>query len=1079
MKKLLLLLCLSILTTIGYSQTIGQEVLNFNNGCGNPASDSGGVVIKTKYKFSSTGYMPTVIIEGYNYGGNQSVGLIINWYVYNVGQGDYFYQKSISSYGAYAPEVFLYNDGGFVSIFLKRGVSQYCLSFKVRSWLRSINESSSDATWYSGWTANTVNTPPTPTNNYGKVKYESTIGDATVIGERSIRLNSGAGVVKIKGDAGGWAMNYGFNGSGGTDLGGFWGYGGANAIDQWSIGKAYTDNFFVVKSGGNVGIGTSTPQTKLEVNSGLNEVSIFKGTAGIAAFRFYNDINKGVSLFTYKSDYSVNSGSVFSVGANGSGVIQEANAPLAIGTWEVTQPLIFGTSSVERMRILSTGNVGIGTTTPSEKLTVYGTANVKPGIISLESSREDIQNAEVGIISAKNSSNEIARISMNREGGSYTGLMAFSTKATNESPLKEAMRISPIGNVGIGTTAPKSALHVNQTSINYTSPAISITGQSLANTGDENGYGIYLAYNLANNRQLALADNVTKNGVRFIGSFIDGYNTATGGRQDLTLGTETNGVHVGQGSTNIQFSVSNFGGNANKVVSSIYGAASQAGDYFQVNSATATATSVSGDVFLIKSNGNVGIGTPTPNNKLEIKADLGASGLTFTGLASTSATATRPLVVDNTGKVVVGTGVGSDINWTKTGNDVSNSNTGNVGIGVTSPTQKFSVAGNIFASGNFISGTGADGYYGWGLTGPSNTLNTTDSDYNRAGINGIYRFNHHTGISMSAHSVYGGIRFYNQGYDANKSNPYLATGNTMVMAITNNSVGIGTTSPTQKLEIGGTRPMTFNSSLGVIKMKGDTGGWAMNYGFLGSNETDLGGFWGYGAANGIDQWSIGKAYTDNFFVVKSGGNVGIGTNTPTEKLTVGGDILAYQRLNFLDNAKFTVTNADVPNLLSPSFSMVQYGIAAPGTTGAADLWISGYNGIRMFTNGNTKPVMNLLGGNVGIGTIDTKGYKLAVAGEMIAERVVVKLQTAWPDFVFKKSYGLRPLSEVEVFINQNSHLPEVPSAAEVADKGIDVGAMNAKLLQKVEELTLYLIEMKKENEKQTQEIEKLKLQVNK
>ena len=71
------------------------------------------------------------------------------------------------------------------------------------------------------------------------------------------------------------------------------------------------------------------------------------------------------------------------------------------------------------------------------------------------------------------------------------------------------------------------------------------------------------------------------------------------------------------------------------------------------------------------------------------------------------------------------------------------------------------------------------------------------------------------------------------------------------------------------------------------------------------------------------------------------------------------------------------------------------------------------------------------------------------------------------------------MSEVEAFINQNSHLPEVPSATEVAEKGIDVGVMNTKLLQKVEELTLYLIEMKKENEKQTQEIEKLKLHINK
>ena len=101
-------------------------------------------------------------------------------------------------------------------------------------------------------------------------------------------------------------------------------------------------------------------------------------------------------------------------------------------------------------------------------------------------------------------------------------------------------------------------------------------------------------------------------------------------------------------------------------------------------------------------------------------------------------------------------------------------------------------------------------------------------------------------------------------------------------------------------------------------------------------------------------------------------------------------------------------------------------------------------------------------GNVSIGTDDSKGYKFAVKGKMIAEEIVVKLHGNWPDFVFKKEYGLMSLEDVECFIKENSHLPNMPSASEVEEAGIPLGEMNAKLLQKVEELTLYVIELKKE-----------------
>ena len=74
----------------------------------------------------------------------------------------------------------------------------------------------------------------------------------------------------------------------------------------------------------------------------------------------------------------------------------------------------------------------------------------------------------------------------------------------------------------------------------------------------------------------------------------------------------------------------------------------------------------------------------------------------------------------------------------------------------------------------------------------------------------------------------------------------------------------------------------------------------------------------------------------------------------------------------------------------------------------------------------------------------------------------IKVQTdVWSDFVFEKDYKLRPLADVLQFINANGHLPEIPSATEVKNNGVNLADMNAKLLQKVEELTLYVIELNK------------------
>lgn len=164
--------------------------------------------------------------------------------------------------------------------------------------------------------------------------------------------------------------------------------------------------------------------------------------------------------------------------------------------------------------------------------------------------------------------------------------------------------------------------------------------------------------------------------------------------------------------------------------------------------------------------------------------------------------------------------------------------------------------------------------------------------------------------------------------------------------------------------------------------------------------------------------------------------VGIGIQDPMAELDVAGQVQA-------------TGGFQIPGTISPGILPTSKGFVFHGATG----WI----GRRDFVN------FNFFDMQVNIGLVQKylPGYTLVVDGKAMVEDIEVQNSDNWPDFVFEKDYKLTSLRDLEAYVRTNKHLPEIPSASQVIE-GVSVGEMQKGLLLKVEEMTLYLIEMEKE-----------------
>jgi hypothetical protein len=195
-------------------------------------------------------------------------------------------------------------------------------------------------------------------------------------------------------------------------------------------------------------------------------------------------------------------------------------------------------------------------------------------------------------------------------------------------------------------------------------------------------------------------------------------------------------------------------------------------------------------------------------------------------------------------------------------------------------------------------------------------------------------------------------------------------------------------------------------------------------------------------------------YTNNAnrMFINGAGNVGIGVDNPFYKLEVNG----------------TISGKGTAMSVSPLFGL-SGGVVNIGNTNGngQNLMIDGgamQSSTFEFAGTVYKPfVINPFGGTVGIGTTNPDPfYKLSVNGKIRAKEI--RVNTGWADYVFAKNYRLKPLAEVERYIKQHKHLPGIAPAATLQKQGVDISAMQTKMMEKIEELTLYLIEANKKIE---------------
>jgi hypothetical protein len=845
------------------------------------------------------------------------------------------------------------------------------------------------------------------------------------------------------------------------------------ALNGFAITNNGTGGGININNTGSVGIGTSTPSALLHLGGATNKGLQINSATSNAAF---------IGGWQDQTVLSVNrnawDGTFFDATKAGASIQLEGNTT-GSNIQFLTTPTV-NTLQIERMRILANGNVGVGTTTPTEKLDITGniktTGTVRVGAYTLPNtdglSGQVLQTNGTGVINWQTPAGGFSLPALT------SGSLLFSNGTTIAQNNSKMFWDNTNFRLGLGTVTPTQTLDVvggaKISSLIGTGSRMVITdatgllsSQAIPTGGVADNLGNHIATQNLNLSTFKLTGNGGTNGITIAASgAITANNLAgTGSRMVITDATgllssqaiPTGGVadNLGNHTATQNLNLSTFKLTGNGGTNGITIAANGA----------------------ITANNLAGTG-----NRMVI---TDANGILSTQAISTGAdnlgnhTATQNILLNGFTLTNNGTGGGLAI-----------TNTGNIGVGIAAPVEKLDVVGNIKTTGTLKVGAyvlpNTDGANGQVLqTNGTGTLNWQTPS---------------AGFTLPALTT--GSLLFSNGTTIAQNNSKLFWDNT------NFRLGVGTITPSQALDVTGGAKISSLAGTGsrmvITDANGNLSTQAISTGAdnLGNHTAtqnlNLSTFklTGNGGTSGLSIASDGTITANNLAgtgsrMVVTDANGILSTQAISSGADNLGNHIAIQNLNL---STFKLTGNGGTDGLS---------IAANGGITANSLAGTGNRMVITDANGNlssqpisqavntdwikitnsTNPTINNTVQNpnrVIIGDFSTTPnfpglYNLYVKNGILTEEVKIAgvASSEWADYVFAKKYKLRSLSEVENFVKINRHLPGIPSAEEVSKDGINVGKIEAKLLEKIEELTLYMIEMKKENSKLKSRLKKL------
>jgi hypothetical protein len=656
-----------------------------------------------------------------------------------------------------------------------------------------------------------------------------------------------------QGESGGWRLEYGFKGSSGTDRGGFGAQGVNDTVTYYYIGSTQSNPTLAATPGGNVGIGTTSPDTKLHVVTSGASKALNLYQASYQQFQFkYTD--------TYQSSFEFGSLGNLMYEGNGGYLILENKSTQA------GSRIVFKASGSEYMRITHDGNVGIGTTSPATKIDVDGTGRITDTVYLSTNT-----NSKVGI----GTSSPVSKLHIIHTDAS------LDTLRVGRSDNSSYWRVNHAGNdfrlFNVDTSGADILFGVdsggfiqnNRVGIQVANPTAQLHISS-SGTPFKMERGGYDTYGFVQS---------TGNGLQ-VQNFTDA-RTEMFFKGDGTVGIGTTSPNAGLEVANAENSTLRLTRNSNT------------GNYLQLQGGSSGAiyninTSGTQDHIFqtggnekmrITSAGNVGIGTTSPAGILHaystsapiVESPSNAAiiirrndNVGYSSLLKYHSGNSEKFVVglSDSGDFTGSTGEEYFIGTTKTNPLVVLKNDGKLGIGTTSPSEKLQVNGNIAISGS------------------NATLQL------REGSAELYKFTAGgTSLDISVNST-NALTIHQSGY-----------------------IGIGTTGPGRKLTVAGTDNLLFLDSSGNSYLTIDRSATNRRSALVFSTAGD-------GTSNIPDNidWALGSADSDEvgdgtgFFIgtntaatsaklfISSSGNVGIGTTAPTSKLHVSGaaDVLLIE-----------------------------------------------------------------------------------------------------------------------------------------------------------------------------------------